>query len=209
MDIKHRIHEILAAEATAIAAVAVDDSFERAITALETCSGKTVTTGMGKAGHVGRKFAALLSSTGTPAVFLHPGDAAHGDLGIIEQNDCIVAFSTSGKTIEVLEMIRHSRKLGSGMVIAITSHLDSELRQMSDVVLNMGVVEEPCPLKLTPTASIAVMSAISDALALVLMERKGFTRRDFSLRHHGGYLGSTARLEHSHDPHNAKVNADS
>ncbi len=195
MDIQSRIKAILAAEAAAITAITVDDGFEQAIRALEACRGKIVTTGMGKAGYVAHKFSATLCSTGTPAVFIHPGEAAHGDLGLFAPNDCIVAFSTSGKTREVLELIEFSRHLGSGAVIGVTSHPETELRAMSDVVLDMGEIVEPCPLGLTPTASIAAMSAIGDALALVLMERKGITKRDYGLRHHGGYLGSRARLD--------------
>lgn len=107
--------------------------------------------------------------------------------------DCIVAFSTSGKTREVIELIEFSRHICDGMVIGVTSHPDSELRRVSRIVLDMGEVEEPCPLGLTPTASMAVMAAIGDVLALVLMERKGITRHDYGLRHHGGYLGRKAR----------------
>ena len=195
MDIQDKIKAILAAEADAITAVAVDQTFEQAIRVLEACPGKIVTTGMGKAGYIAHKFAAVLCSTGTPAVFMHPGEAAHGDLGLIAPGDCIVAFSTSGKTREVLELIEFSRHLSSGKIIGITSHPETELRSLSDVVLDMGEIVEPCPLGLTPTASMAVMSAIGDALALVLMERKGITKRDYGLRHHGGYLGARARLD--------------
>ena len=195
MDIQRKIKAILAAEAAAIAAVEVDDSFGAAIKLLEDCRGKIVSTGMGKAGYVAHKFSATLCSTGTPAVFIHPGEAAHGDLGLYASGDCIVAFSTSGKTREVLELIEFSRHLGPGKVIGITSHPETELRALCDVVLDMGEIVEPCPLGLTPTASVAVMSAIGDALALVMMERKGITKRDYGLRHHGGYLGSKARLD--------------
>ena len=195
MDIQKRIKAILAAEAAAITAVEVNGAFDRAIALLESCPGKVVATGMGKAGYIAHKFSATLSSTGTPAVFVHPGEAAHGDLGLIAGGDCIVAFSTSGKTREVLELIELSRHLGSETVIGITSHPESDLRPLCDVVLDMGEIVEPCPLGLTPTASMAVMSAIGDALALVLMERKGITKRDYGLRHHGGYLGAKARLD--------------
>lgn len=195
MNIQKRITEILAAEAAAISAVCVTSEFEQALDALRDSPGKILTTGMGKTGHVARKFASSLCSTGTPAVYLHPGEAAHGDLGLIDSQDCIVAFSTSGKTREVLEMLEFGRHLGLGTVIGVTSHSDSELRRLSDIILDMGVVEEPCPHGLTPSSSIAVMLAISDALALVLMELKGITRHDFGLRHHGGYLGKKARLD--------------
>ena len=194
MNIQSRVRQILDQEAAAIAAVKVTADFERAVTALNECPGKVIATGMGKAGLVARRFAAVLCSTGTPAAFMQPGEAAHGDLGLIAPGDCIVAFSTSGKTREVLELIELSRHLDSGTVVGVTSHPDSELRDLSDVVLDMGEVQEPCPLGMTPTASIAVMSAIGDALALVLMEQKGITQHDYGLRHHGGYLGKKARL---------------
>jgi len=195
MDIQGRIAEILRQEAQAIASVAVTPGFEHAVLAMRDCAGKVITTGMGKAGHVARKFAATLSSTATPAAYLHPGEAAHGDLGLIAPNDCIVAFSTSGKTREVLEMLELGRHIGLQTIIGITSHPDSELRNLADIIVDMGIVEEPCPLGLTPSASIAVMLAISDGLALTLMELKGITRHDYGLRHHGGYLGHKARAE--------------
>jgi arabinose-5-phosphate isomerase len=190
-----RIREILAAEADAIRAVKVDETYDAALTLLERCPGKVVATGMGKAGFVARKFAAILSSTASPAIFLHPAEAAHGDLGMLAEGDCIVAFSTSGKTREVLEFIELSRHMKVGGVIGITSHRDSGLRDLSDVIIDMGVIAEPCPLGMTPTASMAVMAAVGDALALVLMERKGVTREQYGLRHHGGYLGKRARTD--------------
>ena len=195
MNVRERVSAVLSAEAAAIASVPVTGDFERALDALQACRGKVLTTGMGKAGHVARKFAATLCSTGTPAAYVHPGEAAHGDLGLIGEQDCIVAFSTSGKTREVIEMLELGRQLGLSTVIGVTSHPDSELRDLSDVVIDMGVVREPCPLGLTPSASIAAMLAIGDALALVLMELKQVTAEDFGLRHHGGYLGRKARTE--------------
>jgi len=193
MDIKQRVNEIFSEEANAISSIPVNDEFERAVKLLQACKGKVLTTGMGKAGHIAHKFSATLCSTGTPASFVHPGEAAHGDLGIIEENDAIVAFSTSGKTKEVLDTLAGGRKLGLHTVIGITSHPDSELRELSDVVLDMGTIKEACTFELTPTSSMAVMLAISDALALLLMELKGFTTEDFGKRHHGGYLGKKAR----------------
>lgn len=193
MDIKQRVNEIFFEEAHAISSIPVSDEFERAVKLLQACKGKVLTTGMGKAGHIAHKFSATLCSTGTPASFVHPGEAAHGDLGIIEENDAIVAFSTSGKTKEVLDTLAGGRELGLHTVIGITSHPDSELRELSDVVLDMGTIKEACAFELTPTSSMAVMLAISDALALLLMELKGFTPEDFGKRHHGGYLGKKAR----------------
>lgn len=126
---------------------------------------------------------------------MHPGEAAHGDLGIIGPDDCLVAFSTSGKTREVLEMLELGRHIGLKTVIGVTSHPDSDLRRLSDIVLDMGIINEPCPHGLTPSASTAVMLAIGDAIALVLMELKGFSRHDYGRRHHGGYLGRAARSD--------------
>lgn len=193
MDFKKRVREIFEREAGAIASIPVTDNFEKAVSLLRDCHGKVLTTGMGKAGHIANKFSATLSSTGTPASFLHPGEAAHGDLGLIEENDAMVAFSTSGKTREVLEVLVAGRELGLHTVIGITSHPDSKLRDLSDVILDMGTIREACRLDLTPTSSMAVMLAISDALALLLMEQKDFTREDYGMRHHGGYLGKKAR----------------
>lgn len=193
MDIQQRIADVLAREAAAITAVKVTPAFEAAVRALYGCRGKVLTTGMGKAGHVAHKCAATLCSTGTPAAYIHPGEAAHGDLGIVGPEDAIIAFSTSGKTIEIIEMLQLGRHLGLATIIGITSHPDSQLRELADILLDMGVIEEPCPLGLTPSASIAVMLAIGDALALTLMELKGVTRHDYGLRHHGGYLGRKAR----------------
>ena len=194
MQIECRVRTILDSEAEAIKAVSIDASYGKAVELIENCAGKIITTGMGKAGFVAHKFAAILSSTATPAVFIHPAEAAHGDLGMLAPGDCIVAFSTSGKTREVLEFIQLSRRMDIGSVVGITSHTDSGLRELSDVTINMGVIKEPCPLGMTPTASMAVMAAIGDALALVLMEKKSVTREQYGMRHHGGYLGKKARI---------------
>ncbi len=193
MSIQQRIAEILAAEAAAITAIRVTPEFERAVLALRDSKGKVLTTGMGKAGHIARKFASTLCSTGTPASYVHPGEAAHGDLGLIAPDDCIVAFSTSGKTREVVEMLELGRHIGLQTVIGVTSHADSALRRLSDIVIDMGPIVEPCVHGLTPSASTTAMLAISDALALVLMEERRFSKHDFGLRHHGGYLGRVSR----------------
>ena len=197
LQIKERMEAVLAAEAAAIAQVEIDDQFVRAVEAMRDCRGKIITTGIGKAGHIAKKFAATLCSTATPAEFLHPAEAAHGDLGIVTQDDVMLAFSTSGKSREVLEILELARHLGVATIIGVTSHPDSVLRDQSDLVLDMGVIEEPCPLGLTPSASMAVMLAISDAVALALMEDKGVTREDYGLRHHGGYLGRAARTDNT------------
>jgi arabinose-5-phosphate isomerase len=195
MQIKERMEAVLAAEAAAIAALVVDEAWVRAVDVLATCRGTVLTTGIGKAGHIARKFAATLCSTATPADFIHPAEAAHGDLGLVGADDVMIAFSTSGKSTEVLEILELSRHLGVATIIGITSHPDSELRERSDFVIDMGVVREPCPLGLTPSASMAVMLAISDAIALALLEAKGVTKEDYGMRHHGGYLGRKARTD--------------
>lgn len=195
MDIKERMQSVLKAEAEAISAININDDYVSAVEVMMSCKGKILTTGIGKAGHIAKKFAATLCSTATPADFIHPAEAAHGDLGLVGANDVMIAFSTSGKSREVLEILEMSRHLGVDKIIGVTSHLDSELRQHSDLILDMGTIVEPCPLGLTPSASMAVMLAISDALALSLLEQKGVTREDYGLRHHGGYLGRAARSD--------------
>jgi arabinose-5-phosphate isomerase len=195
LDIKERMQAVIKAEAEAIGAIEVSEDFVAAVTVMQKCQGKILTTGIGKAGHIAKKFAATLCSTATPASFIHPAEAAHGDLGLVGQADVMIAFSTSGKSREVLEILEKSRHLGVDTIIGVTSHLDSELREHSDLILDMGNIEEPCPVGLTPSASMAVMLAISDALALALLEQKGVTQEDFGLRHHGGYLGSIAQAD--------------
>ena len=195
LDIKERMQAVLQAEADAIMSINIDDSFERAVRTMMACKGKIVTTGIGKAGYLAQKFAATLCSTATPAVFIHPAEAAHGDLGLVSTNDVMLAFSTSGKSNEVIEILELSRHLGVETIIGVTSHPESDLRNLSDFVLDMGVIEEPCPLGLTPSASMAVMQAITDAISLALMEQKGVTREQYGLRHHGGYLGRAARTD--------------
>lgn len=195
MNVRERMQTVITAEAEAIASIEITGEFVQAVEILAACAGKVLTTGMGKAGYIAHKFAATLCSTATPAAFIHPAEAAHGDLGLVGSNDVMIAFSTSGKSSEVLEILELSRHLGVAKIIGVTSHPDSELRNLSDLVLDMGVIEEPCPLGLTPSASMAVMLAISDALALSLMEVKGVTKEDYGMRHHGGYLGRQARTD--------------
>ncbi len=192
-DSVQRARAIIDSEADALRAIPLDDHFEKAIRVLERCKGKVITTGLGKAGTIAQKVAGTLCSTGAPACFLHPAEAAHGDLGLLDRGDVIIAFSTSGKTREIIEMLELAVHLGIEKIIGVTSHPDSAIRGLSHVVLNMGEPAEPCALGLTPTASTTVMLALGDALALVLMERKGFSREQFGLRHHGGYLGQKAK----------------
>lgn len=188
-----RFRKILDAEANAIMAIPLTGSAELAVRAVLKCPGKVFTTGIGKAGYVAKKAASTLSTTGTPAVFLHPADAPHGDVGVVQTGDVLLAFSNSGQTREVIETIHFCRHLGIGAVISVTSSVATPLGKLSDVVLEIGHIEEACPLKLTPTASTSAMSAIVDALALTVMEERGFTKEDFAVRHHGGYLGRKSR----------------
>lgn len=193
MDMLQRAREIIKSEADALTSIPLDEHFSGAIEILYQCSGKVITTGMGKAGIIAKKVASTLCSTGTPASFLHPGEAAHGDLGLLARGDVIIAFSTSGKTREIIEMLELAHHFGIDKIIGITSHPDSAIHTLSNVVINMGIISEPCVLGLTPTSSTTAMLAIGDALALVLMEKKAFTREAYGLRHHGGYLGMKAR----------------
>jgi arabinose-5-phosphate isomerase len=189
-----RAHAILQAEARAIQAISLDQDFLRAIKILRACRGKVITTGMGKAGIIAAKMAATLSSTGTSACFLHPGDAAHGDLGVVSRHDVMITFSNSGKTREVLETIARAKRINGMKLITITGYRRSPIALQSDAILCIGEVQEPCALGLTPSASTTAMLALGDALALVLMEKKKFTKQDFAKFHHGGYLGRQARV---------------
>lgn len=195
--------DIIAKEAAAVSAIQVTDAFEQAVNILLNCQGKIITTGIGKAGYIADKFARTMSSTGTPAFFIHPAEAGHGDLGMLSEGDCIIAFSTSGKSNEVIEMLEMAHNFGIHNIIGVTSHPESPLRELSNLVLDMGSdIEEPCPLKIAPSATIAVMLAISDAIALTLMELKEFTTDDYHARHHRGYLGSVTRPRHTYDSDN-------
>ena len=156
MDIKQRMQAVLRAEAEAINAVDVSQDFVTAVEVMQACEGKILTTGIGALAIL-RKICSHSCSTATPADFIHPAEAAHGDLGLVGANDVMIACSTSGKSREVIEILEMSRRLGVTTIIGVTSHPDSQLRDYSDLVLDMGVITEPCPLGLTPSASMAVM----------------------------------------------------
>ena len=191
-----RMQAVMHAEAAAIKSVKVNDGFVEAVKILYACKKKIITTGVGKAGLVAQKFSTTLCSTATTAVFMHAAEAAHGDLGLVAPGDVLVAFSTSGKSDEVLSAIELAQHhLGLAKVIGITSHPESGLRDLSDVVVDMGIIEEPCSLGLTPSASIAVMLAVADAIVLTLMDLKGVTRAEYGIRHHGGYLGRRSKMD--------------
>lgn len=185
-----RAAEVLRVESEGILSIAerLDKNFVRAVELLEQCAGKVVVTGMGKSGLICRKIAATLASTGTPAFFLHAADALHGDLGMIKQGDVVLAISNSGETDEILKLLPHIRRYGLKLVV-MTGNSESSLAKAGDVVLDVRVPEEACPLGLAPTASTTAALAMGDALAVVVLERKGFKEEDFALRHPGGILG--------------------
>ena len=166
----------------------LDDSFLHAVDLLFNCSSKVVVTGLGKSGLICRKIAATLSSTGTPALFLHAGDGIHGDMGLINRGDVVLAISNSGETGEILQLLTIIKRLGLKLVV-MTGEPNSSLGNSGDVVLDVGVEEEACPLGLSPTASTTTALAMGDALAVVLLEKRGFRKQDFALRHPGGILG--------------------
>jgi len=182
--------KVLETEAAAILALVerVDARFDRAVDMLRCCRGRVILTGMGKSGIVSRKIAATLASTGTSAFFLHPAEAIHGDLGVIQRDDVIVALSRSGETDEILRLLETIRRLGARL-IAITGAPASALAQAADVALDCSVGEEACPLNLVPTASTTAALAIGDALAMTLAVAKGFRQQDFANLHPGGRLG--------------------
>ncbi|OSM01626.1 putative KpsF/GutQ family protein [Magnetofaba australis IT-1] len=182
--------EVLILEAEAIRAVAdrLDARFEEAVRVLLACQGRVVATGMGKSGLIAQKVAATLASTGTPSLFLHPGDGSHGDLGMVTQQDVVLAFSNSGETEEVLALLPVIKRLGAGL-ISLVGELDSTLGRMSDVALDVSVAREACPLNLAPTSSTTAALALGDALAVALLTARGFDEERFALFHPGGSLG--------------------
>ena len=182
--------KVLQTEAAAILALVdrLDDRFEQAVRLLLDCRGRVVVTGMGKSGIICRKIAATLSSTGTPAFFLHPAEAIHGDLGVLQSDDVIVALSHSGETDELLRLLETIKRLGARL-ITITGEPQSTLGKAADVVLDCHVSKEACPLNLVPTASTTAALALGDALAMTLLVAKGFRQEDFANLHPGGKLG--------------------
>lgn len=181
---------VLTTEAAALTALAarVDGRFEAAVRLIADRSGKVVVTGMGKSGHVARKIAATLASTGTPAFFLHAAEALHGDLGMLERHDLLLAVSNSGETAEILDLVPHVKRLGLP-IIALTGRLLSTLARTADVILDVSVAEEACPLGLAPTASTTATLAMGDALAVALLEDRAFRPEDFAALHPAGTLG--------------------
>ena len=192
--ILRRALSVLTTEAAAIAAVgsrlsdASGSPIVNAVQIILAAPGRVVVTGIGKSGHVGRKLAATLASTGTPAFFVHPAEASHGDMGMIAADDVVIALSNSGEVAEVNALLTPIKRVGA-KIIAITGNEQSTLATEADVTLNAGVAEEACPLGLAPTASTAAAMALGDALAMALLEARGFTAEDFARSHPGGSLG--------------------
>jgi arabinose-5-phosphate isomerase len=182
--------KVLEIEAEAISALVgrLDDAFDMALTLLDQCKGRVVTTGMGKSGIICRKLAATLASTGTPALFLHPGEAIHGDLGMITEGDVVLMLSNSGETSELLTLLETIKRLGVPL-ISLIGNPTSTVAVNADVVLDVSVDEEACPFGLAPTASTTAALALGDALAMALSEKRGFGFEDFARLHPGGGLG--------------------
>jgi len=189
-DILRRAAAVLRIEADGILSIIdrLDENFLRGIEIMRSCRGKVVVTGMGKSGLICRKIAATLASTGTPSFFLHSADALHGDLGMLMKDDVVLALSNSGETEEILKLLPHLKHHGIRLVV-MTGSPDSTLARAGDAVLDVGVREEACPLGLAPTTSTTVALAVGDALAIVLLQEKGFKKEDFAIRHPGGILG--------------------
>ena len=181
--------DVLRSEARAVEELVgrLDDTFEQAVEMLYACPGRVVVTGMGKSGIIGKKIAATLSSTGTPALFLHPAEAVHGDLGMVVEGDVVLALSNSGETPEIIRLLETIRRIGAKLVTLTGG--DSTLSGHADVNIHVGIPSEACPLDLAPTASTTAQLAMGDALAMSVMHRRGFTAEEFAARHPGGDLG--------------------
>ena len=191
-----RAKQVLQIEAKAIEQLVkrINEQFVQAVELILACEGKVVVTGVGKSGIIGQKIASTLASTGTPAFFLHPTEGIHGDLGMLEKKDIVVAISNSGETDELSQILPLIKRYGNKL-IALTGKANSTLARAGDVVLDVSVEEEACPLGLAPTASTTVTLAMGDALAVALLEKRGFNKEDFAIRHPGGKLGRRLLLK--------------
>lgn len=192
------VNSVIQAEAQAILNIPVNDSFEKAIAVIfervHGKQGKLIASGMGKAGQIAINIATTFSSTGTPAVFLHPADAQHGDLGVMQKNDVLLLISNSGKTREIMEIVQLTNRLYADIpIIVITGNPESDLGKLADVCIATGNPKEVCTLGLSPTTSTTVMTVIGDVLVVSMMKKIGFTAEDYAKRHHGGYLGEKSR----------------
>lgn len=186
-----KVKKILKIESDAILNLPINETLFDVVDAISKCKGKLITSGIGKSGNIAQKVSSSFSSTGTPSFFLHPSDAQHGDLGMIDNNDILLVFSNSGKTKEILELILSIDNLHKKEVtiISITSDFQSEIGKLSDFSLSIGKTIEICPLNLAPTTSSIAMLSLCDLLVVLTMENKNFTKEDFIKRHKGGYLG--------------------
>jgi arabinose-5-phosphate isomerase len=197
---KEAIQRIIEAEIEAIRNIPLDGNIEAAVTCIleqvHQEGGKVVISGMGKAGQIGVNIATTLSSTGTPAIFLHPSEAQHGDLGILQKNDVLFLISNSGKTTEILDLVHLSQHLYEGIpIIGLTGNPEAELSEYCDITINTGAPKEVCPLGLTPTTSTTVMTIVGDILVVSVMKAIDFTKEEYAKRHHSGYLGKKAKNE--------------
>ena len=195
---KAKIQDLIEKEIHAIKNIPIDGIIESVIEILHERihqkKGKLIVSGMGKAGQIGMNIATTLSSTGSPSVFIHPSEAQHGDLGLIQKNDALLLISNSGKTREILELDQLVKALHDEIpVISLTGNQESPLAELSKVCLFTGNPKEICPLGLTPTTSTTVMTVVGDLLVVSMMEKIGFTKKDYSKRHHSGYLGKKAK----------------
>lgn len=197
---KEDIKELIEKEIEAIKNIPIDFSFELAINRIRNKvhslgpNGKVILSGIGKAGQIALNIATTFSSTGTPAFYLHPTEAQHGDLGILQKNDVLILLSNSGKTREILELVELSKQMYSDIsIISITGDKKSPLAMKSDIILHIGDAEEICPLGLTPTISTTLMTVIGDILVVELMKKIQFTKAEYAKRHHSGYLGNKAK----------------
>lgn len=188
--IKEKALETLRIETDALQKLSarIDDEFEAAAKAILACKGRVIVSGIGKSGHVGQKIAASLASTGTPSFFMHPAEAFHGDLGMVTQNDIVLAISNSGETNEMINILPVIRRIGA-KIIALCGRRDSTLGKNADYFIDAGVEKEACPLGLAPTASTTAALAMGDALAMALLAARNFTEQDFAVFHPGGSLG--------------------
>lgn len=199
MNIEESMRGILEAESRAVASIPYTDAYDKAVELIiehvHRRGGKLVTSGMGKAGQIAMNIATTFASTGTPAVNLHPSEAQHGDLGVLQPDDVMLLISNSGKTCEIIDLVGLTRRLYPEMpIIVITGHPESELSKTPGAVtLATGCTDEVCPLGLTPTTSTTLMTVIGDVLVVNVMRLTGFTAADYALRHHGGYLGHKSR----------------
>ncbi len=205
MDFQKQAKEVIQIELNAVRALldCIDESFNRACELLKHCKGRIIVLGMGKSGHIGNKIAATLASTGSPAFWVHAGEASHGDLGMITRDDVLLAISFSGNTPEVISLLPRISSLGVP-IVSITGNADSKLAKAATVSLLIKVEKEACPLNLAPTASTTATLVLGDALAIALLSTRGFTQEDFAFSHPGGNLGkqlllTVANLMHSDD----------